>query len=105
MGPVTLNPERTTACCVLKDRAALTAAVRDAELDRIVTFRFSREAASFSRLAPSPETPDFASSCRLREATSGKAGGYVGRLRRAQSSRCPRTPASGVMENRTTCAL
>jgi hypothetical protein len=78
MGPLALNPERTTACCLLKDRAALTAAVRDAGLDRIVPFRFSREAVSFSRLAPSPETPDFASSFRLREATSGKAGGYVG---------------------------
>jgi hypothetical protein len=28
--------------------------------------------------APSSETPDFASSFRLREATSGKPGGYVG---------------------------
>ena len=27
--------------------------------------------------APSSETPDFASSFRLREATSGKPGGYV----------------------------
>jgi hypothetical protein len=27
---------------------------------------------------PSSETPDFASSFRLREATSGKPGGYVG---------------------------
>ena len=28
--------------------------------------------------APSSETPDIASSFRLREATSGKPGGYVG---------------------------
>ena len=28
--------------------------------------------------APSSETPDFAPSFRLREATSGKPGGYVG---------------------------
>jgi hypothetical protein len=28
--------------------------------------------------APSSETPDFALSFRLREATSGKPGGYVG---------------------------
>jgi hypothetical protein len=42
------------------------------------TYNRSRTRRRPPDFAPSSETPDFASSFRLREATSGKPGGYVG---------------------------